>query len=204
MASNLSRRHEGREHQGTLSRREPYRAFREMDPFGLMREMMRWDPFAELEANIAPEAAFLPKTDVKEKADAFDIAVELPGVDQEDIEISCIGNRLTISGEREEEAREENERYYTWERSCGHFSRSFTLPESAEIEKVKAELKDGVLHVTVPKKESVQAKRIPIGAKSGGEQAKTEQEEAQAQKQPEQKQGREPSQQQVKVEKKAA
>lgn len=78
------------------------------------------------------------------------------------------GNRLTIAGQRHEEQREEGERYYTYERSYGSFSRSFTLPEGIDSENVQGELKDGVLTVSVSKKPEVQPKRIPLkGAVEG-------------------------------------
>jgi HSP20 family protein len=191
MASNLTRRQESRQPSSTLSRWEPFRALRNLDPFGLMSEMMRFDPFAGLEQGMAPAMAFMPRTDVREKADAYEITVELPGVKQKDIEISCAGNTLTISGEIQDEERDEGDRFHAWERVYGRFTRSFTLPEGADIDKVKAELRDGVLHVMIPKKADVQPKRIPVEASKGREEQ-------------EQQAGQQPQERQVKIEKKAA
>jgi HSP20 family protein len=69
---------------------------------------------------------------------------------------------LTISGQREEEKKDEGDRYFAYERSYGTFSRSFTLPEGADTEHVRAELKDGVLTIVVPKKPEVQPRRIDV------------------------------------------
>jgi HSP20 family protein len=156
----------------------------------MMREMLRWDPFAELESTLSPEFAFIPRTEIREKDDSYLIAVELPGVKPEDIEVSHAGNRLTISGKREEEERQEGERYHTYERSYGRFTRSFILPEDTAPEDVRAQFNNGVLQVTIPKRPGVQAKRIPVEA------GKQEQRQGQEREQP--------SEKQVKVEKAAA
>src|SRR5919206_1775972 len=103
---------------------EPSRLF---DPFEVMRDFMRWDPFAEGGAR-AP-GAFVPAFDVKETNDAYVFTADLPGVKESDLELSLTGNRLTISGNREEEKKEQDERWYAYERSYGTFSRTFTLPE---------------------------------------------------------------------------
>jgi HSP20 family protein len=70
---------------------------------------------------------------------------------------------LTVSGKREEEKREEGERFYAYERRHGSFTRSFTLPEGVDVEHINAELKEGVLSLTVPKRPEVQPKRIQLG-----------------------------------------
>jgi HSP20 family protein len=87
----------------------------------------------------------------------------LPGIKEKDIEISLTGNRLTLRGTREEEKREEKDTWFAVERSYGSFTRSFTLPAGADAEHANADLKDGVLTVSVPKRPEVQAKRIPVG-----------------------------------------
>jgi len=203
MASHLTRRGEGRQQGGALGRWEPFRGLRDLDPFSLMREMLRFDPFASFEQGSAPEVAFMPRTDVREKVDAYEIVADLPGVKQEDLDVSFTGNTLTISGEVQDEEREDTERYHAWERTYGHFSRSFTLPESADVDKVKAELRDGVLCVKIPKKAGTQPKRIAVEAGKGGEQPQQAQAASQG-KQAQEGQAREPQEKQVKVEKKAA
>ena len=87
---------------------------------------------------------------------------------EEDLEISLTGNRLAISGHREQEKREQGETYYASERSYGAFSRAFTLPEGTDADNVKADLKNGVLQVTVPKKPEVQPRKIAIAKEEAG------------------------------------
>jgi HSP20 family protein len=145
-----------------IARWDPFRGMREK-----VRDMFRWDPFREMaERALLPERRrFAPDFEVKETADAFLFRADLPGVKEEDLDISFTGNRITISGKREEEEREEGERYYAYERSYGAFSRIFTLPEGADPDNAKAEFSEGVLTLRVPKVEGVKAKKIPIGEK---------------------------------------
>ena len=166
MATSLMRRRETREPTSTLGRWEPLRTLRDWDPFNMMRELLRWDPFNDVESLGGPELAFIPRVNIQEKADAYEIAVELPGVQPDDIEIAISGNRLTISGERMEE-RTEGERYHAYERVYGRFSRTFMLPDGVDTDKVRAELRDGVLYVSIPKQAGAQAKRIPVEAGKG-------------------------------------
>jgi HSP20 family protein len=166
MATSLMRRRETREPTGTLNRWEPLRTLRDWDPFSMMRELLRWDPLNDLEAVAGPELAFIPRINIQEKADAYEVTVELPGVKPDNIEIAISGNRLTISGERLEE-RTEGDRYHAFERVYGRFSRTFLLPDGVDTDKIKAEMRDGVLYVMVPKQPGVQAKRIPVEASKG-------------------------------------
>ena len=106
---------------------------------------------------------FVPRFDVKETKEAYVIQADLPGVKDDELEVSLSGNLLTISGKREEEHREEGESYYTIERSYGNFVRSFTMPDGVDSESVNADLKQGVLTVRIPKKPDAQPKRISIG-----------------------------------------
>ena len=139
------------------------------DPFRAMRDVLRWDPFRELEAATGGDyGLFAPSFDVKENKDGYIFRADLPGVREEDLDISLTGNRLTISGKREQEKHEQGDTYYASERSYGSFSRAFTLPDGTDGENVKAELKDGVLQVIVPKKPEVQPRRISIGKNEGG------------------------------------
>jgi HSP20 family protein len=135
-------------------------------------DLLAWDPFRMLEPAFRrgeEEALFVPRFDVKETKDSYVFKADLPGVREQDVEVSMTGNRLTMTGKRESESREGDETYYTAERSYGTFTRSFTLPDGVDGEKIGAEMKDGVLTVTVPKKAEVQSKKITIGAaKSAG------------------------------------
>jgi len=138
----------------------------EWDPFRVMREMLRWEPFPGMGRGLSG-ATFSPDFEVKERADAFLIKADLPGIQEKDLEVSCTGNRVTISGHREEEKVNEGETFYTAERSYGSFSRSFMLPEGADLDHASAELKGGVLQLTVPKKAEEKAKKISIGQGQG-------------------------------------
>lgn len=143
----------------------------EWDPFRMMRDMMRWDPFREMTPLFSSDLgklSFVPDIDVKETTDAYIFKADVPGIKEQDLTISVTGNRLTISGKREEEKKEEKENYFAMERSTGSFSRSFTLPEGADCESTKADMKDGVLTVSVPKKPEVKAKTIPVTASTPG------------------------------------
>lgn len=158
---------------------EPLRA---LDPLRMMRELFNMDPFAGM---VVPGAtAFAPEIEIKETKDAFAINVDLPGVREQDVEVSIAGDRITVSGKREEEERREDDRYFAYERSYGAFSRSFALPPSADPERTKAALKDGVLHIEVPKRTEMQARKVPIG---GGEKAQEPEREKKAGGEPERK-----------------
>jgi HSP20 family protein len=137
-----------------------------LDPFRLMRDMMRWDPFRDLEGGVPFEPGFIPTFDVAETNDAYLFRADMPGVKEEDLEVSLTGNRLTVSGKREREQVDESSQYYASERSYGMFSRSFTLPEGIDSDQVKAELKNGVLALTIPKRPEVQPRKISLGGKS--------------------------------------
>jgi HSP20 family protein len=93
-------------------------------------------------------------------------------VKEEEVDVSLTGNRLTISGQREEEKREDSDRYHAYECSYGSFTRSFSLPEGTDPDNVKAEMKDGVLNVTVPKRPEVQPRRIPLGGQQQAQASK--------------------------------
>ncbi|HEX3905825.1 MAG TPA: HSP20 family small heat-shock protein [Polyangia bacterium] len=147
------------------------------DPVRLMRDMLRWDPFHEIEAVLNPAdiRGFAPTFEVTETKDAYLFRADLPGVQEKDLEISLTGTRLSIAGHREQERREQTDTLYASERAYGSFSRAFTLPEGVDGENVMADLKSGVLTLTVPKKPEVQPKKIVIGGADkapGGEKAK--------------------------------
>jgi HSP20 family protein len=140
----------------------------EWDPFRLMDTLLRWDPFAETSPSFLPRLeTFLPRFDVKETRDGYFIHADIPGVKEDDLNVSLTGNVLTISGQRNVEQKQEDERYFAMERSYGDFTRSFSLPEGADPDTIKADLKEGVLSIELKKKPDVQAKKIAIG--KGGE-----------------------------------
>jgi HSP20 family protein len=138
---------------------------REWDPVHAMRDLFRWDPFREMVPVWTPEESageFMPSFEVKETKEAFVFKADVPGVKESDIEVTLAGNRLAISGKREAEKQDKTDTYFTYERSYGSFTRAFTLPEGVEGERVRAELKDGVLTLLVPKRPEVQPKKISV------------------------------------------
>lgn len=141
---------------------------RELEPLRLMRDMLGWDPFREI-APLMPAsvAGFAPAFEVKETKDAFVFKADLPGVKEADLEVSVVGNRLTLAGKREAEKEEKEDTYYTYERTYGTFSRTFTLPNQLDTANVKAELKGGELTVVVPKEPAAVAKKIPVTTGEG-------------------------------------
>jgi len=105
--------------------------------------------------------------DVTESEKAFEFTLDVPGVKREDIDIDYEQGRLTVSGERRHEETEEKKAYRRSERAYGAFSTSFVLPTDVDGEKIRAELKEGVLTVMVPKSESVRKQAKKIAVKGG-------------------------------------
>lgn len=145
---------------------------REWDPFHRMQELMGFDPLEVMNqwltgAGREGGLTFVPSFEVKEAKDAFIFKADLPGVDEKDLEITLTGDRITVSGKRESEKREESDRFYAYERSYGSFSRAFTLPEGVNPDGVNAELKNGVLTIKLPKRPEMQPKRITVGSNTG-------------------------------------
>jgi HSP20 family protein len=146
-------------------------------------EVSRWNPFGDFEAL----AAFTPfrdfprfsrtfdemvgsanggsgrfALDVTESDDGYIISAELPGVKREDLTIECTNGVLTIRGEKKSEREEKHQRSRLVERSYGSFSRALRLPEDADVDKSKAEFKDGVLRLEIQKRPEAKAKTIAI------------------------------------------
>jgi HSP20 family protein len=140
------------------------------DPFRVMDALLRWDPLRG-EGGGYSQGDFTPRFDIKETKNAFVIKADLPGIKDEDLNISLTGSQLTVSGKREEERREEGEHHYMVERSSGNFSRVFSLPEGVDADAVSADLKNGVLTLQIPKRPEAQPKRISIGRGEGSAEA---------------------------------
>jgi HSP20 family protein len=135
-----------------------------LDPFRMLGDLLRWDPFGDFDRGAGLQAgAFAPSVDVRETPQSFVFKVDLPGVKEENVDITVTGNRLTISGQREEEKRDDNDRYHVYESSYGSFARTFTLPEGVDPDAVRADMKNGVLEVSVPKRPEVQPRKISVG-----------------------------------------
>jgi len=134
------------------------------EPRTLRDEMDRLfdDFFGMTPARTERGAVWSPVVNVRENDNNFYIEAELPGMKKEDIDLEIEQNSLCIKGERKFEKNEEGENYHFVERSYGSFYRSFSLPSNVDAESISAEYKDGVLQVTVPKKEEVKPKKVAI------------------------------------------
>lgn len=152
---------------------------------GLGRGLIIWRPFRELEEierrfsdmlgqpplpaewRRIPtmEMGWAPAIEMFEKEDKFVMKAELPGVKEEDIDISVVGDILTIKGERKAESEVKEDDYYCCERSYGSFSRSIAMPSDADAQKIEANYEDGILEVSLPKTQKVKPKKISVSAK---------------------------------------
>jgi HSP20 family protein len=107
-------------------------------------------------------ADWMPTVDISETDAEYLIKAELPEVKKEDVKVTVEDGVLTLQGERRQEKEEKGKKYHRVERSYGSFIRSFTLPESVDEGAVKAEYKDGVLNLYLPKTEKVKPKAIDV------------------------------------------
>lgn len=136
------------------------------DEFGRMMENMFDDffaPYSSLFARHDGGAVVSPRLNVVETDKAFEVEAELPGVKKEDIKVSIDHRRVTIEGEaKRESAEKEGEHIVYAERSTRKFARSFMLPADVDDAGAQAKLENGVLMLSLPKKESSQAKKLTI------------------------------------------
>lgn len=145
----------------SLTRWNPFKAATRFDPMANFEDMFRGlatrSPWREL------EGVSDMRIDVTEDDKAFHVKAEMPGVDKEDIDITVDGNQVTISAEmkREKSSKEGEKEIYT-ERYFGKTYRSFTLPGDFDGDKAKADLDDGVLTLSLPKKANGSTRRITV------------------------------------------
>jgi HSP20 family protein len=141
-------------------------------------ELTPWKPFRELSTlrdeidklwdrlfkeEMEPfRREWMPSLDVSETKNNIVLKAEAPGMDAKDIDISLARDILTIKGEKKQEKEEKDENYHRIERNYGSFSRSVRLPQEVQSDKIKANYKDGVLKITLPKSEEAKAKEIKI------------------------------------------
>jgi HSP20 family protein len=138
--------------------------------------MTRWDPFRDL-ARVQDEVnrllddrvyrtgesvGWTPACDIYEDAEAVTLRFELAGVEAKDVDVRFENGVLTVRGERKLEAEEKRENYHRIERSYGTFTRSFSLPGTLDPERIKAEAKNGVLAITLPKKAEAKPRAIQV------------------------------------------
>jgi HSP20 family protein len=143
--------------------------------------IVRYDPFRDLRTlheevnrlftgNLArnfedegiARGAWSPSVDIYENKDHIVLEAELPGMNRDDFDLSVENNVITLRGERHFEKKDETDNYHRVERAYGSFTRSFTLPNTVSAEGATAEYKNGVLRVTLPKRDETKARRIEI------------------------------------------
>ncbi len=107
---------------------------------------------------------WVPSVDIKEEADAFKLIADLPGIDPTDIDITMEKGVLTIKGERSADKEEERNGYRRVERARGTFYRRFSLPDTADADRIQASGKNGVLEIVIPKQEKVHPRKIAVSA----------------------------------------
>lgn len=105
---------------------------------------------------------WIPAVDINETEDGYVVKADLPGMKKEDIQIDLKNNTLTLKGEKKFEEKVSKDNYVRTERTYGTFVRSFTLPHNVDAEKIRASYKDGVLELTLPKKEEAKPKQIKV------------------------------------------
>ena len=125
------------------------------------RSQSLFDPFTDL-FGLQDEKSWAPAVDIYDNKDNLVIKADLPGMTQKDINVSVEDGVLRIKGEKKKEHEEKKENYFRLEKSYGYFERSFALPMNVDATKVKATYKDGVLELTLPKKEEAKPKQIKV------------------------------------------
>ena len=144
--------------------------------------LTKWDPFRDLVTlqdrmnrlfdesvrnvrtgdEALSSATWSPAVDIYETANEVVVKAELPEVNQSDIDIQVENNTLTLRGERKLDKETKQENFHRIERAYGVFSRSFTLPSTVDQERIKADYKDGILRISLPKREASKPKQIKV------------------------------------------
>ena len=145
-----------------------------------MTLITRWEPFRELNTlqdrlnrlfqdsyargadELMTAGSFVPAVDVYEDEHAITLKVEVPGIEQKDLDIRLENNTLTVRGERKFEQEEKEENFHRIERRYGAFARSFTLPETVDTDKVSADYENGVLRIQMGKRAEAKPKQIKV------------------------------------------
>ncbi len=150
-----------------------------------MTLLTRWDPFRELgtlqdrmnrlfqdfapgrEDELMVTGSFVPPVDVYEDEHAITLKLEVPGVQEKDIDVRLENNTLTVRGERKFEKEEKEENFHRIERRYGSFSRSFTLPNTVDAEQCHADFENGVLKIRLAKRAEAKPKQIKVNISAG-------------------------------------
>jgi HSP20 family protein len=135
-----------------------------LDPFGMMREFAgEMDRVFRGGSQSGETQAWAPRMDVQQCGGNLVVSAELPGLKREDVKVEVNDDALTIQGERKQEHSQDHDGYHRWERSYGRFYRAIPLPQGANTDQIKAELKDGLLKVSIPVPDAAKkAKQIPV------------------------------------------
>jgi HSP20 family protein len=145
-------------------------------------QLTKWDPFREMEdmfdrytralrwprrgsQEVMATGDWAPRVDIAETDKEFSIKAEIPEVKKEDVKVSVDNGVLTIKGERKQEKEEKNKKFHRVERLYGSFTRSFTLPDNVDENKIEASFKDGMLNLTIPKTAKTKPKAIDVKIK---------------------------------------
>jgi len=124
------------------------------------REMLRL--LDSVTADGGPSAGVFPPINVTQDRDRYYVRAELPGVKADELAISALKNRLSISGQRQIPGEQGRVSYHRKERAEGAFNRSLTLPGEVDFERVEARYADGILTITLPKSEAAKPRQIPV------------------------------------------
>jgi HSP20 family protein len=151
------------------SQRRQTMALSKWEPFesltALQREMNRmFERFFDDGSTRLGERALEPAIEVADTPDAVVVKAQVPGVPKDQLHLTITEDAMTLKGEIREEEKKEGKNYYRRELRYGTFERTIPLPVAVQAEKATADLKDGILAVTLPKRETAKAKQIPIQA----------------------------------------
>ena len=149
-----------------ITRYDPFREFISLQD--RMNRLFRDPRGAEGQDESLTSTAFAPPVDVYEDDHNLTLKLEVPGIDEKDIDVRIENNTLTVHGERKFEKEEKEENFRRVERQYGSFTRSFTLPTTVDAENVQAHYDKGVLKIALPKKAEAKPKQIKVNV--GGEQ----------------------------------
>lgn len=149
----------------TITRWDPFRTRTTLqEEFNRMFE----DGFDRANRDASALTAWAPAVDIFETEQELVLQADLPDLEEKDIDVRVENNMLTLSGERKYEKHAKEDNYLRVERAYGSFSRSFSLPNTVSTEAIKAEYKNGVLTVKIPKREESKPKQIKVAVSSNG------------------------------------
>ncbi len=156
------------------TRRLPWRLFRELEETGRQFDSLFDTPLwpAVWRRLPAQEREWSPAIEVFEKEDKYVVKAELPGLKEEDVDVSVNDDTLCLKGEKKTEHEVNEEEYHWSERTFGSFLRTIKLPSNVDTKKIEAEYENGMLEITLPKMAEVKPKKITVKPKKGEETGK--------------------------------